>query len=103
MLPPVQDSIVIDQIIFDELVQGIFSDASRQKYIDVIACMAVQGCDAVALVCTEIPLLIGVADSPLPVLDSARLVAKAAFDVGVGITPMPTWRGGNTRQALVSR
>jgi aspartate/glutamate racemase len=48
----------------------------------------------VALVCTEIPLLIGPDTSPLPVLDSTRLLARAAFEVAVGWRPMPTWRGG---------
>jgi amino-acid racemase len=53
-----------------------------------------RGCDAVALVCTEIPLLVTPEVSPLPTLDSTRLLARAAFDVAVGAQPMPTWRGG---------
>ena len=56
--------------------------------------MAARGCDAVALVCTEIPLLVTPEASPLPVLDSTRLLARAAYDAAVGEQPMPTWRGG---------
>ena len=56
--------------------------------------MADRGCDAVALACTEIPMLVAPGDSPLPTLDSTRLLAHAAFDVAVGKEPMPTWRGG---------
>jgi aspartate racemase len=50
--------------------------------------------DAVALVCTEIPLLVTPEISPLPTLDSTRLLAHAAFEVAVGRRPLPTWRGG---------
>ena len=56
--------------------------------------MAERGCDAAALVCTEIPLLITEADSPLPIIDSTRLLARAAVQVALGDRPMPTWRGG---------
>ena len=49
---------------------------------------------AVGLVCTEIPLLVPPEASPLPVLDSTRLLARAAFDAAAGRRPPPTWRGG---------
>jgi aspartate racemase len=45
-------------------------------------------------VCTEIPLLVRPEDSPLPTLDSTRLLARAAFDVAVSHRALPTWRGG---------
>jgi aspartate racemase len=48
----------------------------------------------VALVCTEIPLLVTAEVSPLPILDSTRLLARAAFEVCAGQRPFPTWRGG---------
>jgi aspartate/glutamate racemase len=50
-------------------------------------------------VCTEIPLLVTPEVSPLPTLDSTRLLAHAAFDVAVGDRAMPTWRGGPTSSA----
>ncbi len=52
------------------------------------------GCDAVALSCTEIPLLITPEVSPLPTLDSTRLLARAAVAVALGKAAMPNWRGG---------
>ena len=52
------------------------------------------GGDAVALVCTEIPLLVTPEASVLPTLDSTRLLARAAFDVAIGRRALPTWRGG---------
>jgi aspartate racemase len=85
----------IDRIIFDELVEGVFTDASRRRYVEIIQRMKdEEGCDGVALVCTEIPLLVTADVSPVPILDSTRLLARAALEVCVGTRPFPTWRGG---------
>lgn len=75
--------------------EGIFTDQSRFAYAAIIDKLRARGCDAVALACTEIPLLIGADSSELPVLDSTRLLAEAAFDVAAGHHPMPSWRGGD--------
>jgi len=75
-------------------VNGVFTDASRQEYLRVIGGLAARGCDAVALACTEIPLLIPAGAAPLPALDSTRLLARAAYLTAVGDRPLPTWRGG---------
>ncbi len=96
-LPGAEERRVIDEIIFSELVNGIFSDASRQQYIHIIEQLRARGCDAVALVCTEIPLLVTPDISPLPTLDSTRLLARVAFEVAVEKLPMPSWRGGPIR------
>jgi aspartate/glutamate racemase len=72
----------------------VVADGSRQRYVRIIEQLAARGCDAVALVCTEIPLLVRPEDSPLPTLDSTRLLARAAFDVAVSHRALPTWRGG---------
>jgi aspartate racemase len=93
-VPADEDRTVIDDIIFNELVNGVFSRASRDEYVRVIEQLEADGCDAVALVCTEIPLLVGPDVSPLPVLDSTRLLARGAFEVAAGLRPMPEWRGG---------
>ena len=85
----------IDRIIFDELVEGVFSEPSRRRYVEIIGRLkGDEGCDGVALVCTEIPLLVTADVSPLPILDSTRLLARAAFEVATGKRPFPTWRGG---------
>ena len=69
----------INDIIFDELVYGRFEATSRRYFQAVIEQLAARGCDAVILGCTEIPLLISPADSVLPVLDSTRILARAAL------------------------
>ena len=93
-VPDEDDRGLVNSIIFDELCLGVFKDESRDIYVRIIEKMADKGCDAVALVCTEIPLLITPDVSPLPILDSTRLLAAAAVEVAVGNRPMPTWRGG---------
>ncbi len=79
VVPEADDFDTVDRIIFSELVDGIFTDASRQDYNRVIVRLGERGCDAVALACTEIPLLVGPEESPLPTLDSTRLLAAAAL------------------------
>jgi aspartate racemase len=97
-MPEPDDRALIDKVIFDELVNGVFTAGSRAEYVRVIAQLAGRGCDAVALVCTEIPLLVTPEVSPVPTLDSTRLLARAAFGVAVGEQAMPTWRGGPIRE-----
>lgn len=69
----------INSIIFDELVNGRFTPESRAYFRGVIDELKTQGCDAVALSCTEIPLIVSPEDSSLPTLDSTRLLARAAL------------------------
>ena len=76
----------INAIIFDELVCGRFTSESRAYFGEVISQLKNQGCDAVVLGCTEIPLLVTQESSPLPVLDSTRLLARAALREAIGTT-----------------
>jgi len=76
--PEPDERALIHRVIFEELCQGVITDASRAEYIRIIERMKRDGCDAVALSCTEIPLLVPPEVSPLPMLDSTRLLARAA-------------------------
>jgi aspartate racemase len=78
-IPPSHDRERINTLTFDELVYGQFKESTRSYFSKVIADGQRRGCDAVALSCTEFPLLIGDADSPLPTLDSTRILARAAL------------------------
>ena len=69
----------INRIIFDELVNGIFKPEGVRYFQQVIERMKNDGCDAVVLGCTEIPLIISDENSALPTLDSTRLLARAAL------------------------
>jgi len=69
----------VNRIIMDELVYGVRKPESVAYFQQVIARMKEEGCDAVVLGCTEIPLIMNDANSPLPTLDSTRLLARAAL------------------------
>ncbi len=79
VMPNADERKRIDDIIFDELVNGIFTGESRSYFQQVIGGMKNQGCDAVVLGCTEIPLIVDDSSSPLPTLDSTRILARAAI------------------------
>jgi aspartate racemase len=69
----------INRIIMDELVNGVVTPDAVRFFQRVIGRMKDEGCDAVILGCTEIPLIVDDSNSPLPTLDSTRLLARAAL------------------------
>jgi len=77
-IPKAEQRQRINEIIFDELVNGQFLPRSLAYYVEVIRSLKDEGCDAVVLGCTEIPLLVTPESSPMPTLDSTRLLARAA-------------------------
>jgi aspartate racemase len=91
--PALADRALVDDVIFTELCQGRLTDSSRAEFIRIIDQLKHDGCDSVALSCTEIPLLITPDSSPLPTLDSTRLLAREAVAVALG-PRAPEWRGG---------
>lgn len=78
-IPDEADREKIHEIIFKQLVNGIFSETSRLYFNEVAEKFKAGGCDAVILGCTEIPLIVRPDDTPLPTLDSTRLLARAAL------------------------
>ena len=78
-IPDEADRERINDIIFKELVNGIFPEASRLYFNQVAGKLKTRGCDAIVLGCTEIPLIVRPEDTPLPTLDSTRLLARAAL------------------------
>ena len=73
-----EDRDVINRTIFGELVNAVFTEASRAMFDRIMTSLRAEGCDAAALACTEIPLIVRPETAPLPTLDSTRLLAKAA-------------------------
>jgi len=69
----------VNTIIFDELVRVRQTPESLFYFEQVIESFKTQGCDAVVLGCTELPLLVSESESPLPALDSTRTLARAAL------------------------
>ncbi len=81
--PGPDDRDLVDRVVFDELTQGIVRDGSRAAYVEVIGRLAEQGAQAVVLACTEIGLLVGADDSPLPLICSADAHARALAEVAL--------------------
>lgn len=79
-IPDSDDRVRINQIIFDELCLGTFSEASRDYYLEVISALKAQGAQGVIFGCTEIGLLVPAELSPLPVFDTAAIHAADAVD-----------------------
>jgi aspartate racemase len=78
LTPEADDRAVVHSVIYDELCLGVVSEASRAAYIAVIERLVAAGAEGVVLGCTEIELLIGQADSPVPVFPTTRLHVEAA-------------------------
>jgi aspartate racemase len=87
LVPEAADRATLHRIIYDELVQGIIVDASRDAYRTVIARLVARGAEAIILGCTEIMLLVGPEDSAVPLYDTTGLHAAAAVELALGDSP----------------
>ena len=83
LVPDAADRTVVHTVIYDELVRGVVRDESRQAYRDVIGRLVDRGAAGVVLGCTEIDMLIGPPDSPVPLFDTTRLHAEAAVELAL--------------------
>ena len=84
-IPETTDREKVNTIIFKELVNGLFPEASRLYFNKLMSEFKDKGCDAAVLGCTEIPLIVRPDDAPLPTLDSTRLLAKAALSKALSL------------------
>jgi aspartate racemase len=87
--PKAAEREAINRIIMDELVYGVFKPEAVATFQRVVGRMKDEGCDAVVLGCTEIPLIMNDSNSPLPTLDSTRLLARAALRRAVHAAAAP--------------
>lgn len=82
-IPASEKRMRINDIIFEELVYGTITDSSKKFFLAVVNELRMEGCDAVILGCTEIPLIVLPEESSLPVLDSTRIIARAALQQSI--------------------
>ena len=86
--PAQVDRQLLGRIIMDELVYGVFEPASVARLQGIVDRLKDDGCDAVVLGCTELPLVLNDNNCALPTLDSTRILARAALDRAInGRTP----------------
>jgi aspartate racemase len=89
LVPEAADRALVHRVIYDELVLGTVRDESRQAYRAVIERLVAAGAEGIVLGCTEIELLVGAEDSPVPVFPTTRLHAEAAVDYALGRADLP--------------
>ncbi|MEW2436572.1 aspartate/glutamate racemase family protein [Streptomyces caniferus] len=82
-VPDAEGRALVHQVIYEELCLGIVKDESRKEYQRVIGGLVEAGAEGVILGCTEIELLVGPQDSPVPVFPTTRLHAEAAIDAAL--------------------
>jgi aspartate racemase len=80
VIPEAEHRERLNTLVFEELVKGIFKTSTREYFQSVAANLTKSGCDGVVMGCTEIPLILRQEDVEVPLLDSTRLLAKAALE-----------------------
>jgi aspartate racemase len=88
LVPGETDRRVVHSVIYDELCVGVVQETSREQYRRIMRELADRGAEAILLGCTEIDLLVGPADSPVPVFDTTRLHAERIVDAALQ-APVP--------------
>ncbi len=83
LVPDPPDRRLVHSVIYDELCQGTVSDRSRTEYRRIMHELADRGAEGILLGCTEIDLLVGRADSPVPIFDTTRLHAERAVELAL--------------------
>ncbi len=89
LVPEAADRDLVPRIIYDELVRGVTREESRAACRGVIERLVTAGAEGVVYGCTEFELLVGEADSAVPVFPTTRLHAEAAADFALGVRPLP--------------
>lgn len=88
VLVPDPDCIAeINRVIYDELCRGVVRDRSRETFVGIVERLAGEGAQAVILGCTEITMLIGAADVPVPVFDTTAIHAETAVAFAIADEP----------------
>jgi aspartate racemase len=83
IVPGTEDRAIVHDVIYDELCVGIVEDSSREQYRRIMRDLAERGAEGILLGCTEIDLLVGPNDSPVPVFDTTRLHVQRVVDLAL--------------------
>ena len=87
LTPGDADRALVHSVIYEELCVGVVSDASREEYRRIMRELADRGAQGILLGCTEIDLLVGPQDAPVPVFDTTRLHAERAVELAIAREP----------------
>jgi len=83
LVPGAEDRRIVHDVIYDELCVGVISDSSRDEYRRIMLELSERGAQGVLFGCTEIDLLVGPTDAPVPLFDTTRLHVKKAVDLAL--------------------
>ena len=83
LVPDADDRAVVHRVIYEELCVGRFTEESRELFRGVIRRLVEAGAEGIVLGCTEIELLVGEADSPVPLFPTTRLHVEAAVTLAL--------------------
>jgi aspartate racemase len=83
LVPEAADRAIVHDVIYNELCVGVIEDRSREQYRRIMGALADRGAEAILLGCTEIDLLVGPQDAPVPVFDTTRLHAERAVELAL--------------------
>ena len=83
LVPDAGDRRIVHDVIYDELCLGVVRDPSREEYRRIMRELAGRGAEGILFGCTEIDLLVGPPDSPVPVFDTTRLHAARAVELAL--------------------
>lgn len=83
LIPPDPDRAEVHRIIFEELVRGIVSGESRDRYLEIIAGLVSRGAEGIIAGCTEVELLVTSDHVSVPYYPTARLHALAAVEAAL--------------------
>ena len=83
LVPDGRDRQVVHDVIYDELCLGVISKSSRDEYRRIMAELADRGAEGILLGCTEIDLLVGSRDAPVPTFDTTRLHVQRAVELAL--------------------
>jgi aspartate racemase len=89
LVPGAADRRIVHDVIYDELCVGIVDEGSREQYRRIMRALAGDGAQGILLGCTEIDLLVGPGDAPVPVFDTTRLHAEKAVELSLMPAPGP--------------
>lgn len=89
VIPSEEDRLVVHQVIYDELCLGQIKQDSKERYCEIMGNLVQQGAQGIVLGCTEIGLLVGAEDSPVPVFDTTRIHAEAAVEYALVLEKSP--------------
>jgi aspartate racemase len=84
LIPAEDDRVEVHRVIYEELALGVISETSRAAFRDIIDRLVYDGAEGIILGCTEIGLLVGPADSPVPLFDTGALHVRSAVDLALG-------------------